>query len=77
MGYAGIVGTFLAFLFYLTAVQRFGATLASQTEYIVPLIATSLGVALMGEHITLTMLVGMGAIFTGLSIFNRAGIVLT
>jgi drug/metabolite transporter (DMT)-like permease len=71
--YAAIAGTFMAFLFYLTIVQRFSATIASQTEYVVPLIATGLGVIFLGEQVTLTMLAGMLIIFAGLAIFDRAG----
>lgn len=71
--YAAVAGTFLAFLLYLTIVQRFSATVASQTEYIVPLIASSLGVILLGERVTPTMLLGMLIIFAGLAIFDRAG----
>lgn len=69
--YAGIIGTFLAFLCYLMAVQRFGAAAASQSEYFVPMIAASFGVALLGEVFTLTMLAGMALIFLGLAVFNR------
>lgn len=71
--YAGIAGTFLAFLFYLTSVQRFGATAASQTEYFVPMVAASLGALLLGELVTGNMLLGMGLIILGLVIFDRGG----
>lgn len=69
--YAAVVGTFFAFLFYLTAVQRYGATVASQTEYVVPLAATLLGVLLLGEQVTATMAAGMLVIFAGLALFDR------
>lgn len=69
--YAAIVGTFFAFLFYLTAVQRLGATVASQTEYVVPMIATLLGVLLLGERVTPTMGVGMLVITIGLWVFDK------
>jgi drug/metabolite transporter (DMT)-like permease len=70
--YAGIAGTFFAFLFYFTAIKRFGATTASKVEYIVPLVATTLGVVLLNEQVTLTMLAGMLLIFAGLAVFDRA-----
>ena len=69
--YAGLAGTFLAFLFYLTTVQKFGATVASQSEYVVPMVATGLGVVLLSEQVTITMVVGMVIIFIGLTIFDR------
>lgn len=69
--YAAVIGTFFAFLFYLTAVQRFGATVASQTEYVVPMAATVLGVLLLGEQVTPTMGIGMMVIAVGLWVFDR------
>ena len=71
--YAAVAGTFLAFFIYLAVVQRYGATTASQSEYIVPLVATGLGVFLLGEQVTPTMLVGMAIIFAGRWLFDRAG----
>lgn len=71
--YAGIAGTFLAFLLYLSTVQRFGATTASQTEYFVPVVAASLGALLLGEVVTGNMLLGMALIFLGLAVFDRGG----
>lgn len=69
--YAAAAGTFFAFLYYLKAVQKFGATVASQVEYVVPMVATSLGVLLLNERVTAAMLVGMAVIFVGLAIFDR------
>ena len=71
LGYAAVVGTFLAFLFYLMSVQRFGATVASKSEYVVPLAATGLGVLILGEQVTPTMLAGMAVIFLGLAVYDR------
>jgi drug/metabolite transporter (DMT)-like permease len=71
--YAGIAGTFLAFLAYLVAVQRFGATSASLSEYFVPLVASVLGVVLLGEQFTPGLALGMVLIFLGLGLFHRAG----
>jgi drug/metabolite transporter (DMT)-like permease len=71
LAYASVVGTFLAFLFYLMSVQRFGATAASQSEYLVPLAATGLGVLILGERVTPTMLAGMVCIFLGLAVYER------
>ena len=71
--YAGAAGTFLAFLLYMTTVQRFGATAASQTEYYVPLVAAGLGALLLGEVVTGNMLFGMVLILLGLVIFDRGG----
>ncbi len=75
LAYAALVGTFLAFSIYLLAVQQFGATVASQSEYFVPLAATELGVLVLGEQVTLTMLAGMLLIFAGLAVFDRNNLV--
>lgn len=69
--YAAVIGTFFAFYFYATTVVRYGATIASQTEYIVPMAATLLGMLLLGEQVTVTMLVGMAVIFVGLGVFSQ------
>ncbi len=72
LAYAALIGTFLAFLYYLTTVQRFGATVAVQVENVVPIIATVLGVLLLHEMVTIPMLIGMLLIFLGLAVFSRA-----
>lgn len=69
--YAAILGTFFAFLYYMTSVQKLGATVASQTEFLVPMVATGLGVLLLGERVTVAMLVGMALIFAGLGVFGK------
>jgi drug/metabolite transporter (DMT)-like permease len=69
--YSAIAGTVLAFLLYLYSIQRHGATVASQSEYIVPLAATVFGVLFLHEQVTLTMLGGMLLIFLGLFLFDR------
>jgi drug/metabolite transporter (DMT)-like permease len=71
MLYAAILGTFFAFLFYMTSVQRLGATVASQSEFLVPMVATGLGVLLLGERVTVAMLIGMALIFIGLAVFGK------
>lgn len=69
--YAGIIGTFLAFLAYQAAIKRYGATRASQAEYFVPLVATGLGVVFLNELVTGNMLIGMALILFGLAVFDR------
>ncbi len=69
--YAAILGTFLAFIYYMSSVQKLGATVASQTEFLVPMVATGLGVLLLGEQVTPAMLTGMTLIFIGLGVFGK------
>lgn len=73
LGYAALVGTFLAMWLSFTIVKRFGATPASQTSYVMPVVSTLLGAALLGEQITHGMILGMGVIFAGLSLLNSRG----
>lgn len=69
--YASFAGALLAQLvsFYIT--RRFGATAFSLTSYVIPIVATGLGVALLGEQITAVMLAGMALIVSGVVLINR------
>lgn len=69
--YAGGVGTIGGVVIYFGVIQRFGATTAAITEYIVPLVTTTLGILLLGEVVTLTMVIGMILIFIGIGLANR------
>lgn len=69
--YAGTIGTTGGIVLYFWVIQRFGATIASLTEYVVPLITSILGVVFLGEIFTLPMLVGMLLIFAGINLMNR------
>ncbi len=66
--YATVVGTFLALLLSLYIIQHYGATTASLTTYIIPVMATLLGSLLLHEHVTGVMVLGMVLIFGGLAL---------
>lgn len=68
--YASLVGTFLGFILSFYIVKQFGATVSSQTSYVMPVSSTLLGALFLGEQVSLTMLVGMAIIFTGLTLLN-------
>jgi drug/metabolite transporter (DMT)-like permease len=68
--YASLIGTFCGMWLNFYIVKRYGATLASQTAYIMPVITTTLGALVLGERVTWGMLVGMTVIFSGLTILN-------
>lgn len=70
LGYAAVMGTFGAFLLSIYNIQRFGATAAAMTAYIVPLVASVGGVLFLGEHITWVMVGGMGLIVAGIAIIR-------
>ena len=69
--YAALVGAlagqFMAF--YIT--RRFGATAFSLTAYLIPIVATTFGVLLLGEIVTWGMLIGVLFIGGGVYLINR------
>jgi drug/metabolite transporter (DMT)-like permease len=71
LGYAALIGAlggqFLAF--HVT--RRFGATAFSLTSYLVPVVATTFGVFVLGEIVTWVMLVGVALIGGGIQLINR------
>lgn len=69
--YTGIVGSFLAFWAVVILAQRFGATASALPAYLLPLVSSALGAALLGEQITLAMMGGGALILLGLYLANR------
>jgi drug/metabolite transporter (DMT)-like permease len=72
--YAAFVGTFAGMMLAFHNIQRFGATAAAITAYIIPIVATLGGVLLLGETITRDMVLGMGIIVGGVAIINQRGL---
>ena len=68
--YAALVGSFTGMWLSFYIIIRFGATSASQTSYVLPVVAVILGSLFLGEQITPTMIVGMVIIFIGLALLN-------
>jgi drug/metabolite transporter (DMT)-like permease len=69
--WAGVFGTFGAFLLSFYIVQRFGATPSALVGYIIPIIASIGGVFILGETITPGMLAGMALILGGITLLNE------
>ena len=69
--FAAIVGTFTGFLLSFYNIQRFGATAAVMTSYVVPVVAGLIGILFLGEHITWGMAAGMVFIILGVWMLNR------
>ncbi|MCA9926740.1 MAG: DMT family transporter [Anaerolineales bacterium] len=69
--YAALVGTFSGLLLAVYNIQRFGATAAAMTAYVIPIVAGLGGVLFLGERITAVMLVGMALIIGGIAILNQ------
>ena len=78
IGYAGLIyaaltGTFGGMWLSFYLIKQYGATVASQTTYVIPVISTVLGAVALGEQISGTMLAGMAIIFAGLTLLNWRG----
>ncbi|MBP8949272.1 MAG: DMT family transporter [Candidatus Promineofilum sp.] len=69
--YAAAAGTFGGLILFLWVNQRFGATAASLTSYVLPVVAATGGVLFLGEAITPVMLAGMALIIGGIATLNR------
>lgn len=65
--------TFFGFIVSFRIIQRFGATVSSQTSYIIPIVATTCGALFLGERVSWLMVAGMGVIFLGLGLLNWKG----
>ncbi len=73
LGYAALIGTFGGMLLSVHIVQRFGATSAAMTAYVIPVVAALGGMLVLGERITPGMLGGMALIGIGIAVINRGG----
>lgn len=71
LGFAALVGTFFGQYLGFYNVQRFGASTAAITAYIIPVVAAIGGVLVLGETITPGMIVGMVTIISGVVILNQ------
>jgi drug/metabolite transporter (DMT)-like permease len=71
--FAAIVGTFLGFLLSFYNIQRFGATAAVMTAYVIPIVAGLVGFLFLDEQITWGMISGIVLIIFGVWIINATG----
>jgi drug/metabolite transporter (DMT)-like permease len=69
--YAAVFGAFGGLLLEFYIIQRFGATTAAITTYVIPIFATIGGTLFLDETITSRMVVGMALIIAGIAIINR------
>ena len=71
--YLGIGGGALAFIFWVMALQRTTPTLVANTMTVNPIAAALLATQLVGEPITLNLVVGLIAVFAGIFIATSQG----
>jgi len=69
--YMGTLGTAVAFVWFLEGVKELGPARASIFVNLVPVAAIALGALLLGEKITVPMLVGAALVVSGVWIINR------
>jgi drug/metabolite transporter (DMT)-like permease len=67
----GIIGTGLAYVLNYQIIFSEGATAASTVTYLLPVIAIVLGIIVLSENVTLTMLAGITLILAGIALTRR------
>lgn len=70
---AGLVGTVAGRLFRFFAIERVGASVATALINLNPLVATILAIALLGERVTMPIVVGTLVIVLGTSLLSLSG----
>ena len=71
IGYLGFFGTALGFVWYYQGIKAFGPTRAGLFINFVPISAVLLAFAMLGESITLSLLIGTGLVIAGVTLTNR------
>lgn len=67
----GVLGTAVAFVAFVDLAGRVGATRASLTTYLLPLVAAALGVAVRGERLSVWLVVGGSLTIGGAYVASR------
>ncbi|SIR82767.1 Permease of the drug/metabolite transporter (DMT) superfamily [Haladaptatus litoreus] len=74
VAYLGIFATAIAFLIYFTLLDVRGALETSLVSYLIPIVATVVGVVVLEESITSLTIVGFFVVFTGFVLLKRRDI---
>lgn len=69
--YLGVFSTAIAFFIYFTILEKHGAFQAALVAYLVPVVATVVGVVVLDETIGLPTLVGFGLVAAGFALLKR------
>ena len=75
VAYLGVFSTALAFIIYFTILHDRGAFEASLVAYLVPVVATIVGVTVLGETVSVLSLVGFLVVFLGFALLKRRALV--
>ncbi|MDE3095054.1 MAG: EamA family transporter [Chloroflexota bacterium] len=66
----GLLCSAFAYIIFFALVQRVGATQVALVSYVIPVVATVLGWAALGEHIGYGLIAGLALIFLALAMVN-------
>lgn len=69
--YSTLMATFFGMILEVSNIQRFGASTSSIVSYLIPIVAGFGGVLLLGERITVGILIGISLILGGIFLINR------
>jgi drug/metabolite transporter (DMT)-like permease len=67
----GLLCTGVAYMLNYQIIASVGATAASTVTYLLPVVAIILGVAVLGEHITVSVLAGVALILAGVALVRK------
>jgi drug/metabolite transporter (DMT)-like permease len=73
--YLGVFSTAIAFYIYYYILEEHGAFEASLVSYLVPIVATLVGVFVLEESINLLTIAGFGLVAVGFTLLKRDAIV--
>jgi drug/metabolite transporter (DMT)-like permease len=69
--FLGVVVTLLATMIYYYLLERLGAGTASMTTYLIPVVGVIAGNLVLGERVSLLMVLALLLIFAGIVVTNR------
>lgn len=67
----GVLGTGVAYVLNYQIITSEGATVAATVTYLLPVVAIVLGVAVLGETVTITVLAGIALVLAGVALTRR------
>ena len=75
MGYLVVLATALAYVIYFRLLDSLGALEVNLVSYVVPIVATVVGWALLAESVTVTTVGGFGLVLLGFVLLKRDALV--
>jgi drug/metabolite transporter (DMT)-like permease len=72
LAYMGLLGTAIAYIWFFDGVKEIGPARSAVFINLVPVVAITLGVLLLGERLDVSMVAGAALVVSGVWIINRA-----